>query len=102
MADTCNDITLDVVSITHRTGLVVVDAYQIFSVKGLSFFLGSIKLRVLTKLLMNEEGLVTLHEDIWSVHDLLLSLPVIGFAYGVLRKAQPLLMNALYEQLTKA
>ncbi|CAG8496782.1 13872_t:CDS:2 [Acaulospora colombiana] len=64
-----------------------------------------ISLRIITKLEFNEQNKVVRHEDVWSLKDLVESMPIIGWLYAeVARKAAGLMTNGivmLIQELTK-
>jgi hypothetical protein len=59
-------------------------------------FRQEIELRTITKLEFNEQNKVVKHEDIWSIKDLVGSLPCVGWVYSYFgRKSMGLFTNQL-------
>jgi hypothetical protein len=60
--------------------LVIIDAVITFG-----FYLFSIPIRCITRLEFNIEGLIVVHEDIWSLQHIIENFPIIGRLYDVCR-----------------
>ncbi|CAB4405730.1 unnamed protein product [Rhizophagus irregularis] len=60
-------------------------------------FNSEITMRILTRLEFNEQRKIVKHEDVWSLKDLIESLPIVGFLYAEVARKFNAMAHALEE-----
>ncbi|PKY38845.1 hypothetical protein RhiirA4_392567, partial [Rhizophagus irregularis] len=66
-------------------------------IAGNKCFNSEITMRILTRLEFNEQRKIVKHEDVWSLKDLIESLPIVGFLYAEVARKFNAMAHALEE-----
>ena len=81
-------------NLAETRDLVVIDSILVFGL-----VVVDVPIRCITRLEFNIEGLIVVHEDIWSVSDIIASMPILGSIYGLSRRFTGYFVSGLGRKL---